>query len=259
MSATPREFVAPHSLARTIWGDPDVILLIFGGAAAEFALNRAVDWLFFTGSLPADPVGRLFSTVRYAQQIVFASEERANKTLRGIRAIHAGVEHRREQRIPDWAYRDVLYMLIDHSRRAYELLHRPLTRAENDDLYESFRRVGVGMEIPDLPGTYAAWQADREAHLQRDLVYSEWTRRLFDRYRDQLGPWRYRILLEIQALLVPARVRELLGLDPKRLVVGSAVQAYALMAQLGLQRLLHRALIPPQYWADVSGLSRPAA
>ena len=28
------------------------ILLIFAGSAAEFALNRAVDWLFFTGNMP---------------------------------------------------------------------------------------------------------------------------------------------------------------------------------------------------------------
>lgn len=97
-----REFVAPHSIVRTIWGDPDLILLIFAGSAAEFALNRAVDWLFFTGRLPQDPIGRLFSTVRYAQQIVFASATGGQSTLASISAIHAAVEQRRGQRIPDW-------------------------------------------------------------------------------------------------------------------------------------------------------------
>jgi hypothetical protein len=52
----------------------------------EFALNRAVAWLFFTGRLPHDPVGRLFSTVRYAQQIVFADEDTARRTLGPINA-----------------------------------------------------------------------------------------------------------------------------------------------------------------------------
>jgi len=51
-----------------------MVLLIFTGSAAEFALNREVDWLFFTGKLPADPVGRLISTASHARQIVFADE-----------------------------------------------------------------------------------------------------------------------------------------------------------------------------------------
>lgn len=33
------DFVPKHSIVRTIWGDPDLILLIFAGSAAEFALN----------------------------------------------------------------------------------------------------------------------------------------------------------------------------------------------------------------------------
>ena len=73
------DFVDRRSIVRTIWGDPDLVLLIFAGSAAEFALNRAVDWLFFTGEIPRDPIGRLFSTVRYAQEIVFVDEETARR------------------------------------------------------------------------------------------------------------------------------------------------------------------------------------
>ena len=76
-----RDFIDRGSIVRTIWGNPDLILLIFAGSAAEFALNRAVDWLFFTGKIPGDPIGRLFSTVRYAQDIVFVDEETALRTL----------------------------------------------------------------------------------------------------------------------------------------------------------------------------------
>ena len=54
------DFVQRHSIVRTIWGNPDLVLLIFAGAAAEFALNRAVDWLFFNGEITRDPIGRLF-------------------------------------------------------------------------------------------------------------------------------------------------------------------------------------------------------
>jgi ER-bound oxygenase mpaB/B'/Rubber oxygenase, catalytic domain len=112
------DFVDHRSIVRAIWGDSDLILLIFAGAAAEFALNRAVDWLFFTNRLPDDPIGRFFSTVRYAQEIVFADETRARRTLDRISAIHRSVERRRGERIPAWAHRDVLYMLVfGNSRR----------------------------------------------------------------------------------------------------------------------------------------------
>src|SRR3954453_18612573 len=105
-----RPFVAPGSIVRRIWGDADTILLVFAGSAAEFALNRAVDWLFYTGRLPGDPMGRLFSTARFAQEIVFADEETARSTLARIRVAHDSVERSRGGRIPDWAHRDVLYM-----------------------------------------------------------------------------------------------------------------------------------------------------
>ena len=96
------------------------------------ALNKAVDWLYFTGRLPADPLGRLFSTVDYARRIVFADQASAEKTIDAIAAIHGAVEKRRGQAIPAWAYRDVLFMLIAYSIRAFEVLERPLTPAEKE-------------------------------------------------------------------------------------------------------------------------------
>src|SRR6266850_3192132 len=95
-------FVRPGSIVRRIWGDADLVLLIFAGAAAEFALNRAVDWLFVTGALPRDPLGRLFATAAYAQGIAFADVATARTTLARIRAAHAAVEQRRGGRIPAW-------------------------------------------------------------------------------------------------------------------------------------------------------------
>src|SRR5687768_9570201 len=113
-------FTHRASVVRRIWGDGDMVLLVFAGSAAEFALNRAVDWLFFTGKLPDDPIGRLFSTAGYAQQIVFADVSTAARALDRIRAAHEHVERQRGQQIPGWAHRDVLYMLIDYSERAHE-------------------------------------------------------------------------------------------------------------------------------------------
>lgn len=126
-------FVRKGSVVRKIWGKSDTILFIFAGASAEFALNKAVDWLYFTGKLPSDPLGRLFSTVRYAREIVFSSMDDAHKAIDRIHSIHQSVERDRGDTIPDWAYRDVLFMLIYYSEAAYELLERKMTDAPGTD------------------------------------------------------------------------------------------------------------------------------
>ena len=246
-------FVPPGSIIRRIWGDADVILLIFGGAAAEFALNRAVDWLFFTGRLPADPIARLFSTVQYAQEIILSTDTQARQALHQINAIHGGVEQKRGRRIPDWAYRDVLYMLIDYSERAYQLLHRPLTDAERDDLFTHFREVGTGLNVSDLPTNYTDWKLDRQAHLDRDLVRSEFTDKLFRRYREQLGGWRYDLLRQAQAILVPERVSQLLNL-PRKPLLAYSIGLYKVLNTLKLRSIVQRILLPTEYLAQIQSL-----
>ena len=69
-----------------------MVLLVFAGSAAEFALNREVHWLFFTGKLPGDPIGRLFATAGYAQQIVFADEPTASCAARMRARARAAVD-----------------------------------------------------------------------------------------------------------------------------------------------------------------------
>src|SRR5437868_2693126 len=144
-------FVREHSIVRKIWGKSDTVLFIFAGAAAEFALNKAVDWLYFTGRLPADPLGRLFSTVSYARAIVFSEQQAAMRAIDAIAAIHAGVEAKRGKSIPDWAYRDVLFLLIDYSIRSFELLERRLSRAEKEEVFDVFHKVGSRMGLKGLP------------------------------------------------------------------------------------------------------------
>ena len=248
-------FVKRGSVVRQIWGDADVILLVFAGSAAEFALNRAVDWLFFTGKLPADPIARLFSTVRYAQEIVFQSDDKAQQTIARMGAIHEGVEQKRGYAIPDWAYRDVLYMLIDYSERAYETLHRPLTKSERDELFHTFRQVGAGMHVPDLPANYTDWRIDREAHLNRNLVRSEFTDKLFQRYREQLGSWRYDLLRQVQSILVPEQVSQLLDLQKKPLLTYS-LGLYGMLNALGLRSVVQRVLLPTEYLNQIRALDR---
>src|SRR6476620_7164850 len=147
-------FVDKSSIVRKIWGSSDTILFIFAGAAAEFALNKAVDWLYFTGRLPADPIGRLFSTVAYARLIVFSETNKANSEIDKMYSIHAAVEEKRAAKIPDWAYRDVLFMLIDYSIRSYEVLERKLILAEKEEVFSTFLRVGQRMQVKGLPVSF---------------------------------------------------------------------------------------------------------
>lgn len=230
-----------------------MVLLIFAGSAAEFALNRAVDWLFFTGKLPRDPIGRLFSTAAYAQGIVFADASAASRTFSRINAVHQAVERERGQQIPQWAHRDVLYMLIDYSERAHELLLGPLSEGDRHELYDVFRRVGTGLQIADLPRTYAGWKADRERHLQRDLRRGDGTDALHAQYRKHLGPWRYHLLLRVQAMLAPEHVRGLLRLRSAAWL-RPLVRFYPLLVRAGWRSVIQRLLMPPRYLSAIRGL-----
>ncbi len=245
---------ADHPL-RAIWSRTDSILLIFAGAAAEFALNKAVDWLYFTGRLPADPIGRLFSTVGYARQIIFADTVTAHAAIDQITRIHQGVEKARGSRIPDWAYRDVLYMLVHYSLATAGVLQRPLRPEEKEAIYQVFLRMGQRMQIPELPLTYQDWQLSYAQHLQNDLACSDFTRDLFLQYRKHLGPWRYRLLLLTQKLVVPGHVRQLLGWKPFS-PLQPLMPLYRLTRGTPLEKMLRYCLIPARYRRQAAALEQ---
>jgi len=238
---------------RKIWGKSDTILFIFAGASAEFALNKAVDWLYFTGRLPADPLGRLFSTVSYARKIVFSSEEDANKAIDTITLIHKVVESNRGATIPDWAYRDVLFMLIHYSIAAYELLERKLSDTEKEEAYDVFYRMGIRMGLKELPANYQEWLPVREEHLQQNLEKSKYTIDLFKQYKKHLGAFRYKILLEGQKLVVPQRVKELMGFNNFSLLT-PIVPLYKLSKALRSEWLIKNILLPSEYHDQIKEL-----
>lgn len=246
-------FVAQHSIVRKIWGKSDTILFIFAGAAAEFALNKAVDWLYFTGKLPSDPLGRLFSTVRYARMIVFAPKEEANKAIDSMRKIHSAVEENRGAVIPDWAYRDVLFMLIHYSIAAYELLEEKLTEAQKEEVYNVFYRVGVRMGLKELPTNYIAWLPVREAHLMADLQKSEFTANLFKQYKKHLGAMRFKVLIEGQKLVCPNRVKALLQFSDFSLLT-PVVPMYKVSRRMKMDGLIKNLLLPSAYKSQINEL-----
>jgi hypothetical protein len=246
-------FVNENSIVRKIWGKSDTVLFIFAGSAAEFALNKSVDWLYFTGKLPADPIGRLFSTVNYARGIIFAREEDALQTIDKINFIHKAIEEKRGYSIPDWSYRDVLFMLIHYSIVSFELLERKLSNDEKEEVYHVFYRTGLRMELKDLPTNYKDWLVVREQHLNNDLVRSEYTIDLFRQYKKHLGAVRYKILVESQILVVPGKVKELLEFR-KFSLLKFAVPIYKLTRKLSLDTLIKAILLPPKYKKEIKDL-----
>ena len=239
-------YVDADSIVRKIWGTADTILLIFAGASAEFALNKAVDWLYFTGRLPSDPLGRLFTTVAYAREIIFSTTDHANKAIDRMSGIHSSVEDARGAKIPPAAYRDVLFMLIHYSIAAFEALERKMSKDEKQEVVEVFCRVGNRMEIPGLPSGYDGWLTMYNEHLARDLVYSELTADLFRQYFKHLGAIRYFILIQSQKLVVPTRVRELLHFGSPFLI-RPLLKVYRFSRKIKADHILKFMLLPPLY------------
>jgi ER-bound oxygenase mpaB/B'/Rubber oxygenase, catalytic domain len=240
---------------RQIWGNADTILLIFCGSAAEFSLNKAVDWLYFTGKLPADPLGRLFSTVKYAQDIIFQDEATALKSIDKITAIHHSIETSRGMKIPDWAYRDVLYMLIYYSIVAYELLKRELTKAEKEEVFQVFRALGQRMHLAELPKNYAEWLPIREQHMFENLENNKFTINLYQQYRKHLGAFRFFFLMEAQKILLPKYARILLNINTLT-TIKPLITLYRFLCKFQLNQPLRKAVLPKEYYRQIIELDK---
>ncbi|GAA4913557.1 oxygenase MpaB family protein [Mucilaginibacter defluvii] len=249
-----RTFVAKDSIVRQIWGNADTVLFIFAGAASEFSLNKAVDWLYYTGKLPADPLDRLFSTVAYSRSIIFADEDVALQAINRITAIHQGVEKSRGSQIPDWAYRDVLFMLIDYSIRSFELLERKLTPREKQEVFDVFYRMGMQMSLKQLPASHTDWLIARQEHLEQNLIKSEFSIDLYKQYKKHLGWLRYHIMLGVQSILVPTVVKQHLGLN-NALWIKPVLFVYKKLKYVNLAALAKNLLLPVKYKQQIAQLN----
>jgi uncharacterized protein (DUF2236 family) len=205
-------------VTRRIWGSPDAILLFFAGGAAEFAAIKAVEWLFFTGRLPGAPVERFFETVRFAQSVFFGDPAGATEAIERINRIHRGVEQARGEEIPQWAYRDMLFILIDYGERAHEVVFGPMREAERVSHFEVALALGRAMHLSGLPTTYAEYRDQRHQQLLEDYARGPLTDELYASYRRALGPLRFRLLRLVQACVLPEELRDVLRLKPSPLV-----------------------------------------
>lgn len=244
-------------VGRHIWGSPDAIMLVFAGSAAEFALNKAVDWLFWTNALPDAPIDRFFETVRFAQELAFGGEQRVEAAVAAVNRAHHGVERSRGDHIPQWAYRDVLFMLIDYGERAYEIVYGPMTEEQRVEHFHESIEVGRRMHIHGLPGSLADFRSLRRAHLQQDLEHSTLTDALYERYRQHLGGARMKALLDLQGSLVPPEVARLLGLRRKRRV-DALFALYRHIRSKHVLRMLYPICLPRPFGGKLAELERVA-
>jgi hypothetical protein len=195
----------------------------------------------------------LFSTVTYARKIVFSSLEDAHKTIDTMSQIHTAVENKRGESIPDWAYRDVLFMLIHYSIAAHELLEYKLTSEEKEEVYNVFYRLGVRMGVKELPQLYTQWLPVREAHMEQNLQRSHFTIDLFQQYKKHLGSLRFKLLVESQKLVVPHRVKELMGFS-KFSLLAPLVPLYKLTRACKAEWVVKYFLLPSEYHKQISAL-----
>lgn len=250
-----KKFVDDTSIVKKIWSTTDVTLFIFAGASAEFALNKQVDWLYFTGKLPGDPIGRLFSTVKYAKYIIFREEQQAVSSIEKINSIHHNVESARGQKITNEGYQDVLYLLIYYSIASFELLERKLTDKEKDEIVLTFARIGYQMHIRDIAADYANWWKNYEPQLVRNLAKGSLTEDLFRQYKKHLGAFRYFLLLDIQRMLVSRHVNHLLSLGRPRMV-HLLIPVYRQIRKFSLHKQLILMMVPRKFKKQVKEMDR---
>jgi mpaB/rubber oxygenase-like protein len=243
-------------VTRRIWISPDAILLFFAGGAAEFATIRAVDWLFFTGRLPGGPVERFFETVRFAQRVFFGDPAGAANAIENINRIHRRVEEARGEEIPQWAYRDMLFILIDYGERAHEVVFGPMSEGERRSHFGAALALGCAMHLSGLPTTYAEYRAQRHQQLLEDYARTPLTDELYASYRRALGPWRFRLLRLVQASVLPDELRQVLRLEPDPLV-DELLRCYRFLPGGGNKlRPLHGILLPGRFAKQLREMER---
>jgi hypothetical protein len=195
-------------ITRTIWSDADNILLIYAGAAAEFALNPENHWLFYTGKLPSDPLRRFEKTLQYQRKLIFTPQEALPALARHLKDIHRDVEERRsreqgEIRISDQAYLQVFSMLIEYGILGYEYLHRrKMTQEERETYFNDIRSIALMMEIRNFPEDYRHYLTLRIRMVVSELQCNAFTWELMDAYRKNLAPLSYWGLLQFQARFI---------------------------------------------------------
>ena len=249
------ELTEPFEVARRVWSDPTSMLMVFVGSAAEFPLNPSVDWLFYTGRLPSDPLARFLSTVEYLRRLIVADDKTRKMEAAKLKELHHVLERKRGDSIPPESYRDVLCMNMIYSIRSVPIVTgKELTRAEKDSIVRDLSTVGDQMGIPHLPRSFDELCQQRKARLEI-WVRNDFTDQLVGSYRKAIGFFTYKILITAFPLLVEAEIMERLRLQ-KSWLTEPMRWTMTLACRTGLIRPLYWLLLPRKIKATVLNWSQ---
>ena len=233
----------PFEVSRRIWSDPTCMLLVFVGASGEFPLNPSVDWLFYTGRLPADPLARFLSTIEYLRRLIIADDETRIVEAKKLKQLHQQLEEKRGSQIPAVSYRDVLCMDTMYSIRSVPLVTGvDLSIAEKDQVVKDLSSVGLQMGIPDLPWTYDQLCTQRKERIPF-WVKNDFTSRLLKSYRQALGPMTYELLISSFPMMLEPELLDRLGLR-KRILSKPIQWTLTPACRTGLIHAIYRVLLP---------------
>ena len=245
---------APFEISRRVWSDPTCMLLVFVGSSAEFPLNPAVDWLFYTGRLPSDPLARFLETVAWLRRLIVADEETRNRDAKKLKKLHEVLEQKRGDNIPALSYRDVLCMNMIYSIRSVPLVTgKDLELSEKDAMVRDLSLTGQQMGIQDLPWT---WQqlCDQRKERMSKWVRNQYTPKLLDSYRRALGPLNYELLISGFPMMVEDEILDRLQTG-KRLLSNPIKWFLAPLCRTGLSQLVYRIVLPRKIKPTVLGWS----
>ena len=109
------------------------------------------------------------------------------------------------------------------------------------------------MGITGLPTHFDSWQLMRDEHIQENLLSSDFTLDLYRQYKKHLGPIRFFILRQSQILVVPKKIKKLLGLGNTS-VFASAIITYKLLRLLKVENYLKNMILPEAYKPQIAAL-----
>ena len=146
--------------------------------------------------------------------------------------------------MPDVAYRDVLYMGLEYTLRAYPLIYRhTLSDEEKNLIVRDFNHIGHHMRVPDLARDYASYVQIKTARIAA-LEYSEFTGKLLASYRKALGAVGYLFLISaFGGSLVDERVLHVLKVRPN-LISWLFKKLCSWACQVGLYKVFFALTLP---------------
>lgn len=241
-------FYGPHSMMWRI--NREAVLLGAGPAALllQIAHPSVARGVAEHSTFESDPFARLHGTLRTTMDLVFGDGRAAERAVRRLNGIHAGVRGEGYRALDPALLLWVQVTLIVTSVAAYERWVKPLSDGEKDQFWHEARTVGVRMGIaleaspPDWPALMSYWQ--RMLAADGPLEAGDTARRLAPLIARPPLPLAPGPLIDLLALpglaLLPAGLRSAFGIPwgPRR-------QALARMLDVAIRlwvRLLPRPL-----------------